>query len=236
MVAVGFVNYLLLTTAVGAVSVSELVGTWSTKSESVFTGEGFFDPVEDRLIEPKHPGVSYSFTSDGYYEAAYYRALANPKDPSCPKGIMQWQHGAFTLFVNGSLVLTPIAVDGRQLLSDPCKKDIATYTRYNQTEFFKSYAVSTDPYHKVRRLDLYGQDGGPLHPMYLAYETPQILPSTTLNPLHTQAPKGKRDLSGTSSPFAIQNLIQREGLVSPERWWWFGVIATSLGGIALMYA
>lgn len=72
--------------------------------------------------------------------------------------------------------------------------------------------------------------------MYLAYETPQILPSTTLNPLHTQAPKSKRDLGDTSSPFGIQSLIQSEGLVSPERWWWFGVIATSLGGIALMYA
>lgn len=52
---------------------------------------------------------------------------------------MQWQHGAFTLFVNGSIVLAPIAVDGRQLLSDPCKKDVATYTRYNQTEFFKVF-------------------------------------------------------------------------------------------------
>jgi len=78
MVAVSFVSYLLLlATAVGAISVSELVGTWTTKSESVFTGQGFFDSVEDRLIEPKHPGISYSFTSDGYYEAAYYRALAN---------------------------------------------------------------------------------------------------------------------------------------------------------------
>lgn len=66
------------------------------------------------------------------------------KDPSCPKGIMQWQHGAFTLFVNGSIVLNPIAVDGRQLLSDPCKKDIATYTRYNQTEFFKVFTNGID--------------------------------------------------------------------------------------------
>ena len=72
--------------------------------------------------------------------------------------------------------------------------------------------------------------------MYLAYETPEILPTTTLNPLHTQAHKSKRDLSDSSSSFVIQNLIQSEGLVSPERWWWFGVIATSLGGIALMYA
>ena len=100
----------------------------------------------------------------------------------------------------------------------------------------QSYTVSTDPYHKVRRLDLYGHDGAPLHPMYLAYETPKILPTTTLNPLHAQAAKSKRDLSDSSSSFTMQNLIQSESLVSPERWWWFGIIATSLGGIALMYA
>lgn len=53
MVAVGFVSYLLLlATAVGAVSVSELVGTWSTKSKSVFTGEvsSAFFFAEDRDI------------------------------------------------------------------------------------------------------------------------------------------------------------------------------------------
>lgn len=49
MVAVGFISYLLLlVTAVGAVSVSELVGTWTTKSESVITG-----PVSSVLITEK---------------------------------------------------------------------------------------------------------------------------------------------------------------------------------------
>lgn len=50
---------------------------------------------------------------------------------------MQWQHGTFTVNSNGSLTLTPYAVDGRQLLSDPCKYDVGRYTRYNQTELFK---------------------------------------------------------------------------------------------------
>lgn len=50
---------------------------------------------------------------------------------------MQWQHGSYAVFANGSLTLTPIAVDGRQLLSDPCRKDIAEYTRFNTTERFK---------------------------------------------------------------------------------------------------
>jgi hypothetical protein len=36
-----------------------------------------------------------------------------------------------------SLSLTPFAVDGRQLLSDPCAGDYSTFTRYNQSETFE---------------------------------------------------------------------------------------------------
>lgn len=50
---------------------------------------------------------------------------------------MQWQHGTYTYNTNGSLSLTPIAVDGRQLLSSPCSYDDSIYTRYNQTELFQ---------------------------------------------------------------------------------------------------
>lgn len=75
-----------------------------------------------------------------------------------------------------------------------------------------------------------------MHPMYLAYNPPEMLPSNVLNPKHSEQSKRKRDSSDRSSPFTVENLIQREDLVNPERWWWFGVIATSLGGIALMYA
>ena len=49
---------------------------------------------------------------------------------------MQWQHGTFTMDKSGALHLTPFAVDGRQLVSDPCRSEIAEYTRYNQTEKF----------------------------------------------------------------------------------------------------
>lgn len=54
-----------------------LVGTWTTKSKAVFTGPGFYNPVTDKLTEPNHPGISYSFTEDGHYEEAYYRAISN---------------------------------------------------------------------------------------------------------------------------------------------------------------
>jgi hypothetical protein len=50
---------------------------------------------------------------------------------------MQWQHGSWIQNANGSLTLTPIAVDGRQLMSEPCNGKTGVYTRYNQTELFK---------------------------------------------------------------------------------------------------
>jgi hypothetical protein len=99
--------------------------------------QGFYDPLNDKMIEPAHTGISYSFTGDGHYETAYYRAIANPVNPACPSGIMQWQHGSWIQNANGSLSLTPIAVDGRQLMSEPCNGKTGIYTRYNQTELFK---------------------------------------------------------------------------------------------------
>ena len=108
------------------------------------------------MIEPPLTGISYSFTDDGFFEEAYYRAISNrplilvwnitwmmltygltAQEPACPKGIMQFQHGTFSKAANGSLTLTPFAVDGRQLLSDPCSYSNAIYTRYNQTEVFE---------------------------------------------------------------------------------------------------
>lgn len=52
---------------------------------------------------------------------------------------MQWQHGTYVKNADGSLSLTPFAVDGRQLLSEPCSYDNAIFTRYNQTEKFKVF-------------------------------------------------------------------------------------------------
>jgi hypothetical protein len=40
-------------------------------------GQGFYDPVADKLIEPDLAGISYSFTADGFYEEAYYRSIPN---------------------------------------------------------------------------------------------------------------------------------------------------------------
>ncbi len=63
--------------------------------------------------------------------------LSAATTPSCPKGILQFQHGTFEKTSNGSLILSPYGVDGRQLLSDPCGSPNTLYTRYVQKEIFK---------------------------------------------------------------------------------------------------
>jgi hypothetical protein len=172
-----------LAVAQTAVTDPNLTGTWSTKSNSTFTGpvrlslgtftahktnipQAFYDPTADKFTEPPHTGISYSFTDDGFYEEAYYRALANrmcsegdqtagcsriganysiAQNPACPRAMLQWQHGTFQKFSNGSLVLTPIREDGRQLMSDPCHYDSAVFTRYNQSEMFQVRSCYTFP-------------------------------------------------------------------------------------------
>ncbi|KAL1999411.1 hypothetical protein VTN02DRAFT_4541 [Thermoascus thermophilus] len=238
LVALLFLN-LLFSTARAAVD-PELTGTWSTKSRKVVTGPDFYDPINDKFQEPPLTGFSYSFTDDGYYEEALYRAISNPNDPSCVKGMMQWQHGKFSVEPNGSLILRPFEVDGRQLLSDPCASDVSSYTRYNQTEVFKRYEVLTDPFHNVKRLNLYAFDGSPMNPMYLVYKPPQMLPTQTLNPVvqKSAAPthNAKRDvvIEEAVEPLNKKSIIKRKELVDPDRWWWVGIIMTSLGGVALL--
>ncbi|KAG9557936.1 ROT1-like protein, partial [Aureobasidium melanogenum] len=213
---------------------AKIVGTWSTKSNKTLTGPGFFDPVSDTLIEPSRTGISYSFTSDGFYEEAYYRAISNPTDPSCPGAIMQWQHGSYVINSDGSIDMTPIAVDGRQLLSQPCQNTHAVYTRYNTTEHMKAYRIYTDPYHNIPRLDLTEFDGKIMQPLYLVYSPPQMLPTVTLNPTlgaatATSTSKAKRDIP-REVPTNFKTGVQSQ-VMNPDRWWWMGLTFTGIGGL-----
>ena len=261
--------------------------------------QGFYDPVGERMFEPDLTGISYSFTADGHYEEAYYRAVPNrafslsipihspqelpllsshlldstdvitkhtersffthpATDPACPQGIMQWQHGSYVKSSNGSITLTPIAVDGRQLLSDPCNNANAVFTRYKQPEFFKSYQVLTDPYSKAQRLNIFAFDGSPLNPMYLAYQPPQMLPTVTLNPTKTSSGAPAATATGGSTKLRkryhggdehiveepedgkgavgeklMGNLDRKKGsAIDADRLWWIGVGMTALGGVA----
>ncbi|KAH8691486.1 chaperone for protein-folding within the ER, fungal-domain-containing protein [Talaromyces proteolyticus] len=218
---------------------SQLTGTWTSKSRQVVTGSGFYDPAADELKEPPLTGISYSFSDDGYYEEAYYRAISEPSQPECAKGILQWQHGSYSLQPNGSLVLKPIAADGRQLLSDPCAGRTSMYSRYNQTETFKarafSYRVYTDKFHGVLRLDLEQLDGLPIQPLYILYNPPEMLPTSSLNA--TDSKKSKRDIilddtTGRNTLLRHIEPVIRDG----SSWWWFGVIMTSVGGLTLVFS
>ncbi|KAF2442810.1 hypothetical protein P171DRAFT_433202 [Karstenula rhodostoma CBS 690.94] len=221
--------------AAAQASFTDLVGTWSSKSNSTLTGPGFYDPVNEKFTEPKHTGISYSFSTDGHFEEAYYRAVANPSNPSCPKGIIQWQHGSFKKLANGSLSLEPIKPDGRQLFSDPCTYKDAIYTRYNTTELFTRYEVVKDGYTKKTRLNLFKHDGSPLMPLYLAFSPPQMLPTTTLNPLTTSTAGAKATGKVKRSDLPRNVLTKRTPQQQQaDRWWWVGVFMTASGG-ALYY-
>jgi hypothetical protein len=207
---------------------AELVGTWSSKSNAVFTGPDFYDPVDELLIEPALPGISYSFTDDGFWEQAVYQVSGNPQDPKCPAGVLQFQHGQFEVLSNGSLVLTPFEVDGRQLVSVPCQSSSATYSRYNQTEFFLNWASYVDDYYGRWRLDLYEFNGAPMAPLYLSYRPPMMLPTETLNPTASSKPtsvsrKVRRALENRTKTTAVRKNLDVTLL------WWFGVSLIFVG-------
>lgn len=220
-----------LATTISAQSVDDLEGTWSSKSNAVFTGPDFYDPIDELLIEPSLPGISYSFTNDGYWEEAIYQISANPKEPTCPSGVLIFQHGKYELLNNGTLILHPFEVDGRQLVSVPCESTESNYIRYNQTETFKSFEMVKDEYHGRYRLDLYQFDGAPLAPLYLAYKPPMMLPTITMNPTATQpeptsiSKRVRRSLENRSKTTAVKRVNSDFNTL-----WWVGVSMVLVGG------
>jgi hypothetical protein len=217
----------------------------------VFTGAGFYDPVDELLIEPALPGISYSFTEDGYFEEATYQVTSNAKNHSCPSAALTFQHGTYTILSNGSLQLTPFEVDGRQLVSDPCEDGgISTYNRYNQSEFYIQYTVAVDPYHGRYKLSLYQWDGTPTQPLYLAYRPPMMLPTETLNPTATgDAATASASATATSNEKrSLRSLVRRRfenrdrtnavrksGFDHQEFWWWGSIGMISLGSVLYAY-
>ncbi|PRT56466.1 Protein ROT1 [Wickerhamiella sorbophila] len=183
-------------------TVDYLEGTWVTKSGMVVTGPGFYDPLDELIIEPALPGMSYSFTKDGYWEEAIYQVTGNGTDPMCATAAILFQHGTYKLNTNGSLTLEPFGVDGRQLYSDPCNlsQNQSDFIRYEQVENYSKFEVYIDLYHGRYRLDLYKFDGSPMPPMFLAYKPPQMLPTITMNPTN-----GGNPLNGQNTKTAASN-------------------------------
>lgn len=227
-------------------TMDDLEGTWVLKSNTVFTGPGFYDPVDELLIEPDLPGISYSFTKDGHYEEAMYRVVANPVDHHCPTGLITYQHGTYEMLLNGSVVLHPIAVDGRQLLSEPCgdSPDKLKYTRYYQPTWFKEILVYVLEYHGRKTLQIFQFDGLKMQPLYLAYKPPMMLPTETLNPTQDApqpeetALKRKRDDLGLKHRVRRSlenqyrtNAIRETTTPHMDKMWW---VAVGVLGLTLL--
>ncbi|ODV84892.1 hypothetical protein CANARDRAFT_181069, partial [[Candida] arabinofermentans NRRL YB-2248] len=157
-----------------------LIGTWTSKSKSVMTGPKFFNPGDELLIEPGMPGLSYSFSKDGYFEEALYRVSSNPKNHSCATAVLIYQHGKFQVNSSGAIHLSPFLKDGRMLLSDPCNDlGISTYSTYEQVETFTHYETYVDDWNNANEstLQLYQADGAPLQKLVLVDRNVIMLPS-----------------------------------------------------------
>lgn len=132
------------------------------------------------------------------------------------------------------------------MYSDPCQYKNSVYTRYNATETFEvtplppksthmsiplttpqRYEVLVDGYRKIKRLNLYKFDGSPMMPLYIAFTTPNMLPTTTLNPLvtATATAKAKRGL-----PIDREVLFQKSGNMA-DGVFWAGMLASGAGGL-----
>lgn len=90
-----------------------------------------------------------------------------------------------------------------------------------------------DPYHNVTRLNLYKFDGSPLMPLYIAMSPPEMLPTTTLNPITTATPGAKATSKAKRSIFFNDNVLGKRSpeMKQADKWWWFGVFLTASGGV-----
>lgn len=224
-----------------------LEGTWTSKSQMVLTGPDFYDPVDELLIEPALPGISFSFTKDGYFEQALYQITSNPSRPDCPSAALTFQHGKYEVNGSNSLILNPFAVDGRQLVSDPCNQtnEEAEYTRYHQKEIYQKYEVLVDDYYGRYRLNLYQFDGTPMAPMYLVYKPPQMLPTQTMNPTGdgSSSSKKRRGIDDRSVRNKVRRALKNRSRTDAKRQhsanydtiWWAGISMMAAGTVGWIW-
>jgi len=157
----------------------DLVGTWVSGSQGVITGPGFVNPLNFSFNYPKVPGVSYSFTKDFHFEEAFYKFTVNSSQPNCITGVLQWQHGTYQPFANGSILLNPITSDGRQQVQDTCSPVSNIIQQFNSTVNISTWEIRTDEI-LGKELLLYAFDGVPFQPLYPYANPPIMLPVETL--------------------------------------------------------
>ncbi|KAJ3573988.1 hypothetical protein NP233_g2063 [Leucocoprinus birnbaumii] len=156
-----------------------LIGTWSSGSQHVVTGPGFANPVNMSFTYPSTTGISYSFTSDMFYEIARYRFNSNGSEPTCITGVIGWSHGKYQFNPNGSMTLFPFT-DGFQQIQDPCAAVSNFIEDYRVTmELYQQWAIFVDP-QAGPKLHLFQFDGSPLAPQFKVSNTPNMLPTQVL--------------------------------------------------------
>lgn len=75
-----------------------------------------------------------------------------------------------------------------------------------------------------------------MQPLYILYQPPEMLPTSKLNAGSKKASKkAKRDMM-IDDTLNTNNLLRQIDpvIMNGRYWWWFGVIMTSFGGLALL--
>lgn len=182
----------------------DLVGTWSSGSGGVKTGQGFCVPSEYSFNVPDTTGISYSFTMDGHYEEATYKFNSNASAPQCIQAVLIWQHGTYVINDDNGIDTTPIAEDGRIQVEDPCAASSNVLTTANITRNFQSFLPFDDPVKDKKALQLYDFDGSLLAPMYLISKSPDMLPLGSI----TNGNK-KRDVNSDMEEILEERFIEK---------------------------
>jgi len=236
MLTTFFLAQLLLTISLASTSSAQtvydethnattIVGTWSTGSQHVITGPGFANPANQSFTYPPTTGVSYSFSSDMFYEIARYRFKSNGSEPTCITGIIGWVHGTYALEPNGSIVMTPFG-DGFQQIQDPCAAVSNFIEIYNYTELYQSWRIFQDPQTLGFKLHLFQFDGSPVAPQFLVSPTPNMLPTQLLRNVTppTDAPNGGLTSQNLAAAVGSGSRRRREERV------WVVVVGTAIVG------
>ena len=67
-------------------------------------------------------------------------------------------------------------------------------------------------------------------PLYLVFTSPQMLPTSTLNPLTTSTAGAKATSKVKRSERLVDYNVIGKRAPGADWWWWFGVFLTATGG------
>jgi len=113
--------------------------------------------------------------------------------PTCITGVINWNHGNFTLNKDGSITLRPLP-DGFQQIQDPCAAVSNFIEVMDQEETYTNWRIFLDA-SDGPKLHLFQFDGAPLPPMFQVSRTPIMLPKGNLIPVADNGGLTRRDVS-----------------------------------------